>query len=91
MGKEFTNLSQEDLCDLMCGKPEEDIDEGGGETPPFRAKKTKEKKCCNNCANYKRANSRRGQRHCSKDIKTGALPYADTGCRGFISKSSIIV
>ena len=38
MGKEFTNLSQEDLCDLMCGKPEEDIYEGGGETPPFRAK-----------------------------------------------------
>lgn len=24
MGKEFTNLTEEELCDLMCGKPEED-------------------------------------------------------------------
>lgn len=23
MGKEFTNLTEEDLCDLMCGGPEE--------------------------------------------------------------------
>lgn len=27
MGKEFTNLTEEELCDLMCGKPEEDEDE----------------------------------------------------------------
>ena len=24
MGKEFANLTWDDLCDLMCGKPEED-------------------------------------------------------------------
>lgn len=24
MGMEFTNLTEEELCDLMCGKPEED-------------------------------------------------------------------
>ena len=24
MGKEFTNLTQEQMCDLMCGKSEED-------------------------------------------------------------------
>ena len=24
MGKEFTNLTEEDLCDLMCGGPEEE-------------------------------------------------------------------
>ena len=23
MGMEFTNLTEEELCDLMCGKPEE--------------------------------------------------------------------
>lgn len=28
MGKEFTNLTEEELCDLMCGGPEEDEDEG---------------------------------------------------------------
>lgn len=27
MGKEFTNLTEEDLCDLMCGDPEEDEEE----------------------------------------------------------------
>ena len=27
MGMEFTNLTEEDLCDLMCGKPEEDLEE----------------------------------------------------------------
>lgn len=27
MGKEFTNLTEEDLCDLMCGTPEEDADD----------------------------------------------------------------
>lgn len=27
MGKEFTNLTEEELCDLMCGKPEEDEEE----------------------------------------------------------------
>ena len=31
MGKTFYNLSCEDLCDLMCGKPEKD--------PPRRRKK----------------------------------------------------
>ena len=24
MGKEFINLTEEELCDLMCGGPEED-------------------------------------------------------------------
>ncbi len=27
MGMEFTNLTEEQLCDLMCGKPEEDEEE----------------------------------------------------------------
>ena len=27
MGMEFTNLTEEELCDLMCGGPEEDEDE----------------------------------------------------------------
>lgn len=27
MGKEFTGLTCEQLCDLMCGDPEEDYDE----------------------------------------------------------------
>ena len=27
MGMEFTNLTEEELCDLMCGKPEEDEDD----------------------------------------------------------------
>ena len=27
MGKEFTNLTWEDLCDMMCGKPEEDMED----------------------------------------------------------------
>ena len=26
MGKTFTNLTEEELCDLMCGKPEEDYE-----------------------------------------------------------------
>lgn len=26
MGKEFTNLTEKELCDMMCGKPEEDQD-----------------------------------------------------------------
>lgn len=26
MGKEFTNLTDEELCDLMCGGPELDYD-----------------------------------------------------------------
>ena len=26
MGMEFTDLTEEELCDLMCGKPEEDED-----------------------------------------------------------------
>ena len=25
MGAEFTNLTWEDMCDLMCGVPEDDI------------------------------------------------------------------
>ena len=25
MGMEFTNLTVEDLCDLMCGRPEDDV------------------------------------------------------------------
>lgn len=29
MGMEFTNLTEEELCDLMCGKPEEEEDEDG--------------------------------------------------------------
>ena len=29
MGATFTNLSCEDLCELMCGKPEEDDEMGG--------------------------------------------------------------
>lgn len=28
MGMEFTNLTEEELCDLMCGKPEEDEEDG---------------------------------------------------------------
>lgn len=28
MGKEFTNLTEEELCDLMCGGPEEDEEDG---------------------------------------------------------------
>ncbi len=24
MGKEFTNLTWDDLCDLMCGRPEDE-------------------------------------------------------------------
>ena len=31
MGMEFENLTEEELCDLMCGKPEEDEDEEGTE------------------------------------------------------------
>ena len=27
MGMEFTNLTEEELCDLMCGGPEEDKDD----------------------------------------------------------------
>ena len=27
MGAEFSNLTDEELCDLMCGKPEEDMEE----------------------------------------------------------------
>ena len=27
MGKEFTNITQEELCDLMCGKPEDDYED----------------------------------------------------------------
>lgn len=27
MGKEFHDLTCEELCDLMCGKPEEDEEE----------------------------------------------------------------
>ena len=27
MGKEWKNLSLEELCDLMCGDPEEDYEE----------------------------------------------------------------
>jgi hypothetical protein len=27
MGKEFVNLTEEDLCDLMCGGPEPEPDE----------------------------------------------------------------
>lgn len=27
MGKTFENLTWEELCDLMCGKPEEDCEE----------------------------------------------------------------
>lgn len=30
MGAEFTNLTEEELCDLMCGKPEEDEEEEDG-------------------------------------------------------------
>ena len=28
MGKEFNNLTQEELCDLMCGKPERETIDG---------------------------------------------------------------
>lgn len=28
MGMEFTNLTEEELCDLMCGKPEEEEEDG---------------------------------------------------------------
>lgn len=33
VGAEFTDLTWEDMCDLMCGKPEEDYEEDmeGGE------------------------------------------------------------
>lgn len=27
MGKTFENLTWDDMCDLMCGKPEEDYEE----------------------------------------------------------------
>ena len=27
MGKTFTNLTRDDLCDLMCGDPEEEWDD----------------------------------------------------------------
>ena len=27
MGKEFTNLTDEELCELMCGEPERDYDD----------------------------------------------------------------
>lgn len=30
MEAEFTNLTEEELCDLMCGKPEEDEEEEDG-------------------------------------------------------------
>jgi len=26
MGKEFTNLTEEELCDLMCGQPEDEFE-----------------------------------------------------------------
>jgi len=29
MGKTFENLSWDDLCDLMCGGPEDDIEDSG--------------------------------------------------------------
>jgi len=29
MGKVFENLTWDDLCDLMCGSPEEDGDDDG--------------------------------------------------------------
>ena len=29
MGMEFTNLTEEELCDLMCGKPEEEEEVNG--------------------------------------------------------------
>ena len=32
MGITFENLSMEDLCDLMCGKPEEDCDEANDQS-----------------------------------------------------------
>lgn len=31
MGMVFENLTMEELCDLMCGKPEEEIYEQEGE------------------------------------------------------------
>ena len=31
MGKTFYDLSCEELCDLMCGKPDEDYEEGDKE------------------------------------------------------------
>ena len=30
MGMTFENLTEEELCDLMCGKPEEDEEDGMG-------------------------------------------------------------
>jgi len=30
MGKEFKDLTEEELCDLMCGRPEEDTEEEDG-------------------------------------------------------------
>ena len=31
MGKEYTDLTWEDLCNLMCGTPEDDCEEEGGD------------------------------------------------------------
>ena len=32
MGKTFENLTWDDLCDLMCGGPEEDLEDEDGES-----------------------------------------------------------
>lgn len=39
MGAEFTDLTWEDLCDLMCGQPEEDFIEEDDEINDIKQKK----------------------------------------------------
>ena len=41
MGKEFKNLSNEELCDLMCGIPEDGFDETVYEIDPWYDRHTK--------------------------------------------------
>lgn len=42
MGKVFENLTLDDLCDLMCGPPEEDGDEN--EDDPQRTESVQQRK-----------------------------------------------
>lgn len=40
MGKIFENLTWDELCDLMCGKPEEEIYEDESVCDTYNAEKT---------------------------------------------------
>ena len=46
MGKEFYDLTCEELCELMCGKPEEDEDGRKGDTAVDNSERTPRTTVC---------------------------------------------